>query len=373
MSRTTIVSALAIALVAATFAATGGITPTTATATGHPTDQNLDQRTVQLDPAEVLAAIEAGRVFELPSGEGETRVVARDRIQDKISFTDIGLEGRPVTTVRPPNVWWIETSDGTGLGAVLVFNHTLRAWVGHADGMTMIEPVEEGPGVPLPITDYRVSRLPGPLMTPPTGSETDGDRVGVLSHVKVDKGVYAYVDTQYRDQYGICCWADQITYVLALLNNYFDDVELAYHYHGGQVDSGFSSTDMQTAWNLLIGLPWNGADVRSHWSYKDFDGCEVGTAGFPGATFLIQHASDACHLGLLPSTDAERAYLTAHEIGKNNHAHPTYHWSDTTWNGHEHRSIMDGSLWGHYHGCWSQTNMDRMASYLGTASVGTAC
>lgn len=374
MSRTAIVSALALALLASTISVVGGIAPAAATFE-DPHGDHRDERIATLDPATVLAAIEAGQPFELPTLEGETTLAAGDRVQEKIPFTNVGLDGEPTTTVRPPNVWRVDAVDTQGHGVVLAFNHTLRAWIQNADGTTLIEPIEEGPGVPLPIADYVISRLPDPTGAQIPGSDDPGDEtgVGILSHIQVYKDVYAYVDVEYRDQYGSCCWADQITYILALLNNYFDDVELAYRYDGGQVDTGFSSTDMDTAWNRLTGLSWNGADVRSHWSYKDFDGCEVGTAAFPGASFLIQHKTDACHLGLLPSTDAERAYLTAHELGKNNHAHPNYHWSDTTLTGHEHRSIMDDSLWGHYHECWSQTNMDRMSSYLGTSSVGTAC
>lgn len=369
MKRTIVATALALALVASTIAVAGGTTP----AASFETDEHPSERVTTLDPSAVLAAIEAGEPFELPTVHGEATILAGDRVQETISYTDVTLDGERVTTVRPPNVWWIERTDASGLGAVLAFNHTVHAWLRDGDGTTLLAPVDDRPDVPWPFLDYRVYEVPDLLgSSQPDGDGEDGG-VGILSHIKVFKDVYAYVDTEYRDWRGSCCWADYVDYTLGLLNGYFDDVELEYSYHGGEVDSGFNSNSMDDAWNRLTGLSWNGADVRSHFSYKDFDGCEVGTAAFPGASFLIQHKADACHLGLVPSSDGERAYLTAHELGKNNYAHPNYHWSDTTLTGHEHRSIMDPSLGGHYHGCWSQTNMDRMSSYLGTSSVGTAC
>lgn len=370
MNRTAIVSALALALVASTITAVGDTTPAAAPVDGH----LLDERVVTLDPAAILAAIEAGEAFDLPTIDGEAVIAAGPRVQDLISYTDEGPDGEQITYERPPNVWHVNALGDSARGAALSFGHTFRAWLGGENGTTLVEPLAEGPGVPLPITEYRVYHVPGPIVGPrDPGESGDDSSIGILSHIQVFLKVYAYVDTQYRDEYGSCCWADQIDWILTLLNPYFDDIELEYTYHGGQVDSGFNSNSLSDAWNRLVGLSYNGAHVKSHWSFKDFDGCEVGTASLPGSIFVIQHKSDACHLGLLPGNDAERAYLTAHELGKNNNANPAYHWSDVTLTGHEHRSIMDDSLWGHYHGCWSETNMDRMSSYRGTSSVGTPC
>lgn len=365
----TIASAAAIALVATTIAAAGGAAP----AADSPVHQEaLAERVALLDPAAVLAAIEAGEAFELPSLHGTVEARAGARVQDLISYTDVDADGTTVTVERPPKVWLMERTDGSAHGVVLAFNHTLRAWLRDPDGTTMVEPLAEGPGAPLPIVEYRVYRLheaSGP--SAPRAAE-DGGGPGTLSHIDVFYDVYAYVDPEYRDQYGSCCWADQVSYILGLLNGYFDDVKLEYSYGGGEVDAGFNTDDMDTAWDRIVGKSYNGADVKSYWSFRDFDGCAIGRAAFPGSVFMIQHDPDLCHLDLVPVNDAERAYFTARELGKNNNAHHDYHWSQTEWL-HEHRSIMKDALTGHLHGCWSQTNMNRMSSYLGTSSVGTAC
>lgn len=368
MNRKAIASAVAIALAATTMAAAGGSAP----AVEGSVHEVADGRVVTLDPAGVRAAIEEGRAFELPAKDGSVSVSAGARVRDTISYAGVADDGTRTTVDRPINVWWIETEDRAAQGVVLSFNHTLRAWLRDANGTTLVQPLAEGPGMPLPVLEYVVHRVEDLLGgDAPLPSGAGG--VTILSHIKVWRSIYAYVDPEFANQYGGCCWPDQITYILSLLNGYFDDVELEYWLYGAEIDSGFNTNDMNAAWDRLIYKSYAGANVKSYWSYRDFDGCEVGAASTPGSIFLIQHNPDDCHLNLVPATDAENAYFTSRELGKNQNAHPNYHWSSTTWYGHEHRSIMKDSLWGHLHGCWSGTNMNRMSSYLGTSSVGSAC
>lgn len=359
--------ALTIAFVSVVSAAPGPEDP------GHHDDRSVDE--VVLDPSAVHAALLEGRPFELPTGSGDMALVGLGRTQPSITYTDDGPDG-PMAVTRAPNVWWVADEEGTPVGAVLSFDHVLRAWFHHSGGTVLLEPATAGDSATRPAETYRVTRLAEPIGSfapAPEREDPAGDGVGILSHIAVFKDVYAYVDPEYRAQYGTCCWTDQVQYVLGLLNTYFDDVELNYRFLGGAVDSGFNTNNLNTAWNRLVSKPYNGADVKSYWSYRDFDGCDIGRATLPGSVFLVQHAPDWCHLNLLPGNDVERAYFTAHELGKNNNAHPNDHWSSTTWTGHEHRSIMDGSLWGHLHECWSSTNLGRMATYLGTSSVEPAC
>lgn len=367
-------TAMAIALLAA--AATVGAgqsenTTNTTTLDGfdHPVLE------VQLDPAAIHEAILVGEPFELPTPDGPETVHATERTQETISYQNAPDQGQ---IVRPPNVWKTTAADGAFHGLVLSFPHTIHAWLTDGTHSVFIEPAAPASSS---VTDevYRVSGdemvgiIDGVIGGDDDEEEADDGEAGIQSHIKVFFDLYAYVDTEYRGQYGSCCWADQVDYILSLLNNYFNDVELEYRYCGGEVDSGFNSNDIDDAWNRVVNKPYNGCDVKSHWSYKDFDGCEVGTASFPGSVMVIQHKPDACHNSERPSSDAQRAYLTAHELGKNNDAWSGDHWSETTLLLHEHRSIMDPSLWGHYHGCWSQDNLDAMASWLGTSVVESAC
>lgn len=360
---------MAILLLAATAAVGAGQSKNNTTTIDHAEPVTEE---VRLDPAAVHEAIVEGEPFDLPVPNGSVEVQATERTQQTIRYQNAAGDD---VIVRPPNVWKTQSTDGNAHGLVLSFNHTLHAWLTDGTHAAFIEPASAAPGTS---TDevYTVAGDPLQRILDEEGSSTettsDGD-VGTQTHIKVYFDVYAYVDTEYRNQYGSCCWADQVDYILSLLNNYFDDVELEYRYCGGEVDSGFSSTDMDTAWDRLVNKPYNGCDVKSHWSYKDFDGCEVGKAAFPGTIMLIQHQPDDCHDNERPSSDAQRAYLTAHELGKNNDAWSGDHWSETTLTLHEHRSIMDASLWGHYHECWSQANLDAMATWLGTSVVESPC
>jgi hypothetical protein len=326
------------------------------------TESQANERIAALDPAEVHQAIQEGEPFDLPTVDGSVTVEATERTQETIRYVD-GSTDR--TVERPPHVWETTVVGGEGHGLVLAFDHTVHAWTTADGNATYVEPVESLPGTQTDRT-YRVLEKDG--QPQPADS-----LVSPASHIQVYKDVYAYVDAEYESQYGSCCWADQVDYILGLLNNYFDDVQLEYSYCGGEVDYEFDSYNMDDAWNRLVDKPYNGCSVKSHWSFKDFDGCEVGKATLPGSIMLNQQTEDACNGLGRPDTDAERAYLTAHELGKNNDAYPEDHWSYTTWTLHEHRSIMDPDLAGHYHECWSQANLDAMTNWLGTSVSEDSC
>lgn len=349
-------TAIAIVLLAATAAGASQSMNDTSPATAVPDGAAM------MDPSEVHEHVRKGEVFELPTPEGSVSVKATERVQETISFSN-GTDKPSIQ--RAPHVWGLEPVESEGEGLILSFNHTVRAWVSTPEEAAYVEPLADLPGTQRE-TVYEVTEAQPADIESATG-------VQPLSHIQKYMSIYAYVDTQYRDQYGSCCWADQIVYIIDLSNNDFDDVELEYTYDGGTVDTDFDTYNIDTAWDTLISKSWNGADVRSYWSYKDLDGCEIGRATLPGWTFLTQHRPDSCHYGDVPNTDSERSYFTSHELGKNNDAHPDYEWSQTESTGHEHRSIMKESLWGHLHTCWSQTNLDRMASYLGTSVAESPC
>lgn len=362
-------TAMAILLLAATAAVGAGQSKNNTTTMDHAEPFSEE---VRLDPTAVHEAIVDGEPFDLPVPDGSVEVQATERTQETIRYQNAAGDD---VIVRPPNVWKTQATGGDAHGLVLSFNHTLHAWLTDGTHAAFVEPATAAPGTSpdevYTVAGDRLAEILGEDGSTSEGS-SDGD-VGTQTHIQVYFDVYAYVDIQYRDQYGSCCWADQVEYILNLLNDDFNDVELEYNYCGGEVDAGFNSKSIDDAWNRVVNKPYNGCTVKSHWSYKDFDGCEVGTASLPGTVMVIQHHPDACHYNERPTSDAQRAYLTAHELGKNNAADPDDHWSETTWTLHEHRSIMDPSLWGHYHGCWSQSNLDAMATWLGTSVVESPC
>lgn len=314
-----------------------------------------------LDPGEVHASILEGQPFEVPTPSGSVLVEATDRVQESIEYRS--SPGEPYTE-RAPNVWHVEPVQSDGVGLVLSFNHTLSAWVATPSEGTHVEPLLGEPGA---TEDSLYQVQAGDPMDAPSSVG-----FGILSHIQEYRDVYAYVDTEFEAEHGSCCWADEIVWTLSKLNTFFQDVQLEFTYLSGTVDTDFNSHDIDDAFSTLIGKSWNGADIRSHFSYKDFDDCHWAKAELPGDTFVIQHESSSCHFDQVPTTDAQRAYVTANPLGMNMNAHPDHHWSETE-DGHEHRSIMKPSLWGHFHTCFSQENLNRMSSYLGTNVIGTAC
>jgi hypothetical protein len=339
-----------------------------------------------LDPGEIREKLVEGEAFDMPVVEGEVTIDEAER-RGTIEYTDVAENGSQEEVSRPSNLWEITTQDDDREGVVFSVDHSVRAWIDMGDYTSFVEPVQSEIDPDHPDRAYKIYRLSGDSkellqdgFDEVRGSEEDSavngsgdDIVRPTGHVQVYKTIYAYVDTEYRNQYGSCCWADQVDYILTTVSNWIDDVELWYNYGDGEVDPDFDTKDIDQAWDTLTSKSRQGEDVRTHWSYKDFDGCTIGLATEPGWSKLIQHAPDNCHGNSIPDNDAERAYLSTHEFGHNNNAAHDYHWSDTTWYGHEHRSFMDGSAWGHYHECWSQTNMNRMANHLGTSAVGDAC
>ncbi|MGQ0536911.1 MAG: hypothetical protein ACT4PT_12675 [Methanobacteriota archaeon] len=191
-----------------------------------------------------------------------------------------------------------------------------------------------------------------------------------------ERTVYVYVDTQYRDQYGTCCWYNQIAWIFQILGHWFDDARVVVAFDGAEVDPTFSTDDIDQAWDLLRIKSSYGRNIRGYWSYREFDGCTIGYGAEPPATprMLIQHQPEACHLNKIPGNDAEQAYLTAHEFGHVMNANHGSAWitCDSTC-AHYHRSVMYGSAWEHYHACWSSANLNRITSYVGTARKDPSC
>lgn len=314
-------------------------------------------------------------------------------------------EGNATTETRvlESSLWRLRNGDGA-VGTLILRPGYLEATLTTADGPTVIEPVADRPyPADADLTTYRVVQPgeqpatpgafgphdPGPAVADdgdPGGQASgmgEGDPGGngwaplgstglglpaSASGPEREKTVRTYVDTEWYDHYDDD-WCDKFRQLRDEANEKFREVGLEYTSTWCSWRSWkFQSNDRDELWDELSGAGDGGRDVKGLASYKDWDGCAIGVGSNPGSQFMIQAKADQCHFWAVPDNDYERAYVLKHEWGHNNDAKHKYAWNE--WDGccHNHRSIMYGSAWGHWHDVWSQENADRMCHHLNTGT-----
>jgi hypothetical protein len=349
-------TAIAVLLLAAGVAGAG---PSDASETMNADDHVPDGAAV-IDPGEVHQRILDGEVFEAPTPHGSVTVEATERVQRSIASSN----GPDQPTVeRPPNVWELAAGRRGRRGARAVLRAHAPCLGHHARGRQPRGAPRRPPG------HRRGDRLPGdggPASTP-SGEPT----FGTLSHIQVYRSVYAYVDTQYRDQYGSCCWADQVVYILDLLKT-------------STTSSSSTTTTAHRRHRLrqlghrrrLEHARQQGLERRRPALALELQGLRRVRRG-PGNPNRVD-VPDPAPLRQLPprpAPDHERpACLPDRARAGQDQRRPSqlplgadrFQWP---------RAPVDheGQPLGHYHNCWSQTNLDRMASYLGTSVAESPC
>lgn len=369
-----------------------------------PEDAKTEKIRVTINPGQLYESIRAGNAFSLPTGANESmQFQSAVRQGDGGEILQRNEQGRLVHLGHhDSNVWSTTSTRDNSRALILSLASSLRATIWTEGRIVNIEPTsppswmtttttsyalyddvyqEPVPGTPShfePLTQEHqdtASRDPAPSsgtddpITIPTAIPGSGEDSGGQRETMT-----AYADDEYYWQYGLG-WADQVDYIIAKANVYFEDIDLYHDVETYIQDDPGTGDDSpwSEGWNWIKNQPWHGNLNKAYFSYADYDGCKIGQAFEPGTVAMWQHKPDACHAGIIPDTDFERAYITAHELGHNSDGGHADAWS--AWSGadHQHRSIMHESAWYHYHECWSQGNLDRMTEEEGTAIAGEHC